>query len=340
MEQRQATYTSATRMADMVLMLTRSWAPMPLDKLCEDLGVSPRTAKRYRSALNTYFREKFCENDKSLKFIQSNTESGRELWFLSQQQELEADSFKRLISVYVSMVLLKTLDSSVLEEGINELWQASAGQVEPSKKGKLTLFARKFRCTGFGRKSYTRNDAVLKQVINALIGQKKLQVLHSGAAERKPRYHIIHPYTLLLHRDSLYLHAYAETRKGIRTFSIDKIEEATVFDAQFRYPPEYDPDRLTQGSFGIFEEPDGKLFNVVVSFQEILHDYITTRQWHPRQRFSSLKNGRFTMQVPLTNVHEFIPWVLQFGGDAEVLEPASVRSLVKKALTESLAHYE
>ena len=33
------------------------------------------------------------------------------------------------------------------------------------------------------------------------------------------------------------------------------------------------------------------------------------------------------------------PWVLQFGGDAEVLEPAGVRSLVKKALTESLARY-
>ena len=340
MQQRQATYTSATRMADMVLMLSRSWAPVPLEKLCDELGVSPRTAKRYRSALNDYFREKFCAEDKSFRFIQSNTESGKELWFLSQQQEMEADSFRRLTSVYVSLVLLKTMDSSVLEEGINELWRGAAGQIEPSKKGKLTLFDRKFRCTGFGRKSYTRNDAVLKQIINALISQKTLQVLHSGATERKPRYHIIHPYTLLLHRDSLYLHAYTESRKAIRTFSVDRIDEATVLDALFRYPPDYDPDRLTQGSFGIYEEPDGTLFNVTVSFKEMLHDYITARQWHPRQRFSHLVNGCFTMQVPLTNVHEFIPWVLQFGGDAEVLEPASVREQVKKALAGSLAQYK
>jgi len=340
MQQRKATYTSATRMADMVLKLARAWAPVPLEDLCEELEISPRTAKRYRSALNGYFREKFSGDDAGLKFIQAASESGREMWFLSQQQELEADSFRRLISVYVSMVLLKTLDSSVLEEGVNELWRAAAGQVAPSKKGKLTLFDRKFRCTGFGRKSYTRNDAVLKQVINALIGQKKLQVLHSGAAERKPRYHIVHPYTLLLHRDSLYLHAYAEGRKAVRTFSIDRIERATVLDDAFRYPPDYDPDRLTQGSFGIYEEPDAKPFNVMVSFKETLHDYITARQWHPLQRFSSLKNGCFTMQVPLTNVHEFIPWVLQFGGDAEVVEPAGVREQVKQAIAGSLAQYK
>ena len=165
-------------------------------------------------------------------------------------------------------------------------------------------------------------------------------MLHSGAPERKPRYHIVHPYTLLLHRDSLYLYAYTETRKAVRTFAIDRIEEATVLDIQFSYPPDYDPDRLTQGSFGIYEEPDGTLFNVTVSFKEMLHDYITARQWHPRQRFSHLVNGCFTMQVPLTNVHEFIPWVLQFGGDAEVLEPASVREQVKKALAGSLAQYK
>ena len=69
MQQRKATYTSATRMADMVLMLSRSWAPVPLEKLCDELGVSPRTAKRYRSALNDYFREKFCAEDKSFRFI-------------------------------------------------------------------------------------------------------------------------------------------------------------------------------------------------------------------------------------------------------------------------------
>jgi predicted DNA-binding transcriptional regulator YafY len=59
-----------------------------------------------------------------------------------------------------------------------------------------------------------------------------------------------------------------------------------------------------------------------------------------RQRFTPLKHGCFTMQVPLSNVHEFIPWVLQFGGDAEVLEPESVREDVKNAIVRSLAQYK
>jgi hypothetical protein len=31
MKRRQATYTSATRITDMILMLARSWAPVPLE---------------------------------------------------------------------------------------------------------------------------------------------------------------------------------------------------------------------------------------------------------------------------------------------------------------------
>ena len=208
MERRQATYTSATRMTDMILMLARSWAPVPLENLCDEIGISSRTAKRYRSALNTYFRQKLSPEDKKFTFIQTATESGQEKWFLAQPgEQFETNSLRRLTSVYVSLVLLKSLDSSVLEQGMRELWQMAAGQVASSKKGKLALFDRKFRCSGFGKKSYTKNNAVLAQIINALIGQKKLQLLHSGAIEGTPRYHIVHPYTLLMHRDSLYLHA-------------------------------------------------------------------------------------------------------------------------------------
>jgi len=340
MERRQATYTSATRMTDMILMLARSWAPVPLHDLCSEICISDRTARRYRSALNQYFREKISPHDKSFSFIQTATESGQEKWFLVQPDEqFETNSLRRLTSVYVSLVLLKTLDSSVLEEGMRDLWKTALGQVQSSKKGKLALLDRKFRCTGFGKKSYTKNNAVLAQIINALIGQKKLQLLHSGAREKKPRYHIAHPYTLLMHRDALYLHAYAESRKDVRIVGVDRVRDAITLPDTFKYPAGFDSDKLTQGSFGIFEETEAKPFTVVVAFNECLHEYITTRQWHPKQKFSPIQNGRFTMQAPLTNILEFIPWVLQFGSDAEVLEPASVSDQVIKMLADNLEQY-
>ncbi len=265
-------------MTDMILMLARSWAPVPLENLCDEIGISIRTAKRYRSALNKYFRHKLSPEDKTFTFIQTATESGQEKWFLAQPNEqLETNSLRRLTSVYVSLVLLKSLDSSVLEEGMRDLWKMASGQIESSKKGKLALLDRKFRCSGFGKKSYTKNNAVLAQIINALIGQRKLQLLHSGAVEGKLCYHIVHPYTLLMHRDSLYLHAYAESQKEVRTFAVDRIQDAITQHDTFRYPATFDPGKLTQGSFGIFEEQDAKLFTVVVAFKETLHEYITTR---------------------------------------------------------------
>jgi len=43
------------------------------------------------------------------------------------------------------------------------------------------------------------------------------------------------------------------------------------------------------------------------------------------------------MEVHLKNTDEFIPWVLQFGSDAKVLEPESLRDRARK---ESMLAYE
>ena len=45
------------------------------------------------------------------------------------------------------------------------------------------------------------------------------------------------------------------------------------------------------------------------------------------------------MEVHLRNTNELIPWVLQFGGDAKVLEPKFLRDKIRKELMSAYENY-
>ena len=334
MERRKPTYGSAVRMAKLISILARAWRPVSVEQIAEELEISPRTAQRYRKALN----DNLLAADEG-EFLRVIKEGGKERWFLVDQEEILSATSSRIISVYVAKVLLKFLEGTVIDESLKEIWTTFTGKLPPSRKVALELYDRKIMHTGFGRKSYEKQDDVLAKLLKGLVQQKKLQIHHTSYQTSKDKYHVIHPYTLLLHRDTLYLIAHAEGYGQVRTFSLDKIREVVVLDEGFKYPGIYDPEKVIDGSFGIFEKPGAKPFKAVISFKEPLFEYLTTRSWHPTQKFSKLKNGSFTMEVHLTNTKEFIPWILQFGSEATVLKPKSLQEAVKKELLLACNNY-
>jgi predicted DNA-binding transcriptional regulator YafY len=334
MEKRKPTYGSAIRMTELVLKLSKSWRPIPVNQICEYFSISLRTAQRYRKALNENIATEEGE-----EFIRVIKEGGIEKWYLANQEDIMTATYFRITSVYVAMALIKSLESTVLENGLKYVWEMVTGHLKPSVKASLDHLNRKFRYSGFGRKSYAKKSEVLTDILKSIIHQKKLQILHYSHNVHRNKYHIIHPYTLLLHRDSLYLNAYVEGYEQIRTFLIDRIEEVVYINEPFKYPSNYDPDIITDGSFGIYQGANDKSSKITLQFKEILREYITTRFWHPTQKFSQIKNGTFTMDIELNNTNEFMPWILQFGSDAKVLKPKSLRDKIKKELLTAYETY-
>lgn len=334
MKYRIPTYGAAVRMAQLVSILSQAWRPLSIEQLLETLNISKRTFMRYKEALN----ETLAAADGS-DFLCVIKEGKQELWYLSDQEEvLSVTSFK-VVSVTVAKVLLKSFEGTILEDGMEGIRSIISGQLPPSRRKQLEFFDRKIRYTGFGRKNYADHDITLATILRGLIHQKKLRILHYSHEASKEKYHVIRPYTLLLHRDSLYLHAYVEDYKQLRTFSIDRIRDVSNLQIDFKYPEKYDPDKIINGSFGIFEKPGAKPFKIIISFKKILHEYITTRLWHSSQKFTKVKNGNFNMTVYLTNVYEFVPWVLQFGGDVKVLKPTSLQDKIKNELRLAAQNY-
>jgi hypothetical protein len=69
---------------------------------------------------------------------------------------------------------------------------------------------------------------------------------------------------------------------------------------------------------------------VKVLFACSLARYIRDRLWHPTQKFHDLADGRLEMTLWVADTFEVRRWILGFGPEAEVLEPATLRDALRR----------
>jgi predicted DNA-binding transcriptional regulator YafY len=64
---------------------------------------------------------------------------------------------------------------------------------------------------------------------------------------------------------------------------------------------------------------------VRIKFRPEVRQYITETRWHSSQQIEALPDGSIILQVEVSEPREVGWWALQWGANAEALEPESLR---------------
>ncbi len=147
----------------------------------------------------------------------------------------------------------------------------------------------------------------------------------------------VDPYHLTLHAGGFYLVGYCHLRQAVRLFAVERIRECDVLSTRFELPEKFDVEKYLEGAWGIIR---GDVVTVKVIFAHSLARYIRDRLWHPTQRFRDLDGGRLEITIRVADTLEVRRWILGFGREAEVLEPAVLREALRleaEALARKLA---
>ena len=67
--------------------------------------------------------------------------------------------------------------------------------------------------------------------------------------------------------------------------------------------------------------------------------WIRERRWHKTARVQEQLDGGLVLHLKVAETSEIRRWVLQFGSEAEVLTPQSLRDVVAKELAAALGAY-
>ena len=151
----------------------------------------------------------------------------------------------------------------------------------------------------------------------------------------------VHPY--FLEPDaalrSVYLIGHDEPAGAMRTYKVERIRSATLTTDRYDIPDDFDPDAWLANSWGIWSSDGTPTVRIRVRFDGSVAHRVREAVWHRSQVITELIDGGLELAVMIAGIVEIQPWILSWGGAAEVLEPAELREAVASAVRRAAERY-
>ncbi len=164
---------------------------------------------------------------------------------------------------------------------------------------------------------------LLRTIIEAFHCQHQLKIIYCKL-DGQLSTRIIDPLRIINYQSRWYLLAYCRLREKLRTFLVARIKKAEVLTCKSKSPQELniDPETFLDLAFGIFKGE--KTIQVKILFTGQAANIIKEQKWHKDQELDLTDEG-VIMRLPVADFTELKMKVLQFGAEARVLEPPSLK---------------
>jgi predicted DNA-binding transcriptional regulator YafY len=173
-------------------------------------------------------------------------------------------------------------------------------------------------------------SATFQAISSALLSRRRLAIKHYRRARDETLDRVISPQRLVYYRDNWYLDAWCHLRKGLRTFSVDVISDATVLQKRAREITDRTLDETLGAGFGIFSGRNTQ--NAVLRFSPVRARWVSRETWHSEQDGHFELDGAYLLTVPYSDPRELVMDIMKYGADVEVLAPAALREMVANEL--------
>jgi predicted DNA-binding transcriptional regulator YafY len=170
-----------------------------------------------------------------------------------------------------------------------------------------------------------------------LAARERLRLVYYNRASDVVSEREVSPQRLTHYRDNWYLDAWCHLRSGLRTFALDAIREAHALDVPAKELEASTLDEHYAGTYGIFSGQ--AQHQAVLRFSPQRARWVSMESWHPQQQSRWLEDGRYELSLPYSQPEELVMDLLRYGPDVEVIEPASLRDLVRRKLRATLDIY-
>ena len=161
---------------------------------------------------------------------------------------------------------------------------------------------------------------------SALRDRRKLSLRYRRGDAEESGDRVVCPYAIVAASGMFYIVAFCDRSEGIRIFRLDRIEEAHLTQDRFGIPETFSIDRfLREGRALQVEQPH----TLRVRYSPRVARWLAEREGVPLAADNSL-----TLTHPLADTAWAVRHVLQYGAEAEVLEPPEVREMVRSRLAE------
>jgi predicted DNA-binding transcriptional regulator YafY len=167
------------------------------------------------------------------------------------------------------------------------------------------------------------DSKILEDLQKAVKEGRRLSILYDLYSEGGVKEYTLDPYQLYFKRRALYVDAYVPDEQAYRVYRVNRIRRVTPHPMMAPKRDDYSFAQRHRDSFSTFV--GDKVEKVTIRFSKRLAPYIRETCWHGSQKITPQSDGGILFEVEVSEPKEVGWWVLQWGAEAEVLEPVSLR---------------
>jgi predicted DNA-binding transcriptional regulator YafY len=120
-----------------------------------------------------------------------------------------------------------------------------------------------------------------------------------------------------------YVIAYCHKACDLRTFKVERIEQADLTTESYEIPSSFDPNKYLSSAWGIISDNEG--VTVRLKFMPQVTKILEETVYHPSQTIERLSDGSLLATFMVTDSIELTGWIMGWGEQVEVLEPEGLR---------------
>ncbi len=166
----------------------------------------------------------------------------------------------------------------------------------------------------------------LDELRKALRDHRKARITYRRAGAESPTTRVVRPYAIVPASGMWYAVAYCEESEGLRVFRMDRVEALTSLPDKYEIPATFSVSEALRAGKGLqVDTPAGGM--------KVRYSPKVARWIAEREGVSPDADGSLTLEHPLADADWGMRHVLQYGPDAEILEPQSLRDEIASRLS-------
>ncbi|MFC1580078.1 helix-turn-helix transcriptional regulator [Thermodesulfobacteriota bacterium] len=260
--------------------------------------------------------------------------------YLKKLPNMTLPEIKLTISEIMSLYLLKSESAlfrgTDIEKNIDSAFDKIGVFVPQKLFDQLKKISALFVPSSKYAKDYAGKEEIIEKLMQAMLEKKTCYVKYHTFYDDKEKNFKIDPLHFFENKGGLYLFVRTTSFGDILTLAVERIQEIGETDSLFEYPVDFKPEELLDSAFDlVYEDP----IEVKIWFSADQARYIKERKWSKSQEIEDQEDGSIILSMITSGRWDVIRWVLSYGGDAEIIEPETIRNEISTELREALINY-
>jgi predicted DNA-binding transcriptional regulator YafY len=302
---------------------------VPIPKLASAYGVHQRTIRRDIQALSKAGFPLYDDNV-----------AGTIVWKLSAKPfrglEETGLSVTELCALYFSRSILETLAGAPFRDETARAFEKLERALPVASRRFLDRYPQMLKAKATGRKKQDEKKVreFIARAVDASLERRRVLMQYDSMASRRTKEYKVDPLRLAYADGGVYLIAWVEEYKQVRTFAVERIRTLAVLDEHF------EPRELTTEPFAhSLGVHSGEADPVQVEFDARVAEYVKGREWHRSQVVDERPDGSLLMTLTVCDDRPLRSWIHSFGPLARVVSPATLAQEIFEEIDEARDRY-